>query len=122
MMAVAAIDATMTVVLSAFCLRYWGLAGAAGATVLAALAAATVSFTIGFSRFGLTLPIGHLARIALATMAMAALLRIFPEAPTFVILVAHIAAGGAAYLATLALLYAPSLFKMLRSRPQHSGA
>jgi O-antigen/teichoic acid export membrane protein len=122
MIAVAAIDATMTVLFSAFCLRYWGLAGAAGATVMAALAAATVSFTIGISRFGLTLPIGHLARIALATMAMAALLRIFPEAPTFVILVVHIAAGGAAYLATLALLYAPSLFKMLRSRPQPSGA
>jgi len=122
MMAVAAIDATMTVVFSAFCLRYWGLVGAAGATVLAALAAAIVSFTIGFSKFGVTLPIGHLTRIALATMAMAALLWIFPEAPAFVILVAHITAGAAVYIAALALLYAPSLFKILRSNPQHSGA
>jgi len=122
MMAVTAIDATMTVVFSAFCLRYWGLVGAAGATVLAALAAAIVSFTIGFSKFGVTLPIGHLTRIALATMAMAALLWIFPEAPAFVILVAHITAGAAVYIAALALLYAPSLFKILRSNPQHSGA
>jgi O-antigen/teichoic acid export membrane protein len=122
MMAVAAIDAAMTVVLTAFCFRYWGLAGAAGATVLAALAAAIVSFAIGFSRFGLTLPIGHLARIALAAMAMIALLRVFPEAPTFVVLVEHIAAGAATYLATLGLLYAPSLLRLIRSRPQHSGA
>jgi O-antigen/teichoic acid export membrane protein len=122
MMAVAAIDAAMTVVLSAFCLRYWGLAGAAGATVLAALAAAIVSFTIGFSKFGLMLPIGHLTRVALATMAMAALLWIFPEAPAFIILVAHITAGAAVYVTTLALLYTPSLLKIFRSRPQHSGA
>jgi O-antigen/teichoic acid export membrane protein len=122
MMAVAAVDGTMTVILTAFCLRYWGLAGVAGATVLAALAAAIVSFAIGFSRFGLTLPIWHLTRMALATIAMIALLRIFSEAPTFIILVEHIAAGAAVYIATLAVLYAPSLFKILRSRPQHSGA
>jgi peptidoglycan biosynthesis protein MviN/MurJ (putative lipid II flippase) len=122
MMAVAAIDATVTVVLSVFGLRYWGLAGAAGATAVAALVAAVVSFSIGFSRFGLTLPIGHLIRIALATIAMAALLRIFSEAPTAIFLVGHIGAGAAAYLATLAVLYAPSLFRMLRARPQHSEA
>jgi hypothetical protein len=108
--------------LSALCFRYWGFAGAAGATVGAALAAAIVSFAIGFSRFGLTLPVGHLIRIALATLAMAALLRLFPEASTLIHLAAHIGAGAAAYLATLAVLYAPSLFKILRSRPQHSEA
>src|SRR5882757_1932402 len=122
MMAVAAIDSTVTVVLSVLGLRYWGLAGAAGATVVAALAAATVSFAIGFSRFELTLPIGHLIRIALATIAMVALLRLFPEAPTAILLAAHIGAGAAAYLATLAVLYAPSLFRLLRARPQHSEA
>ena len=122
MMAIAAIDATTTVVLSAIFLRYWGLPGAAGATVLAALAAAIVSFSIGFSRFGLTLPMSHLIRIALATIAMAAVLRIFPEAPRYTILAGHIAAGAAIYIATLALLYAPSLFRLLRQRPQHSGA
>jgi hypothetical protein len=37
-------------------------------------------------------------------------------------LAAHIAAGAAVYLTMLALLYAPSLLKMLRARPQHSGA
>jgi O-antigen/teichoic acid export membrane protein len=122
MMAISAIDATMTVILSVVCLRYWGLAGAAGATVLAATAAAVTSFSIGFSLFGLTLPFAHLARIAVATVAMAALLREFPEAGSTVMLAAHITAGGAVYLTTLALLYAPSLLKMLRARPQHSGA
>lgn len=122
MMAIAGIDATMTVVLSFLFLPHWGLAGAAGATVVAAAAAATVSFTIGFTRFGLTLPVGHLARIALATIAMAALLRHFPQAPTITVLAAHIAAGAAAYFAALAVLYAPALVRMLRPRPQHSGA
>ena len=87
---------------------------------LAALAAAIVSFTIGFSKFGLTLPIAHLIRIALATIAMAALLKVFPEAPNTILLAAHIAAGATAYLVTLAVLYAPSLFRILRERPQRS--
>lgn len=120
MMAIAAIDAVMTVIFSALGFHYWGLAGAAGATVAAALAGAIVSFAIGFTRFGLTLPVGHLARIALATLAMIAILRLFPEARALTLLIAHIGAGAAVYLATLALLYAPSLFRMLRPRPQQA--
>src|SRR3984893_11476942 len=61
MIVVATIDATVTVALSLVFIRYWGLVGAAGATVVAAMAAAIVSFAIGFSRFGLTLPFNHLA-------------------------------------------------------------
>jgi O-antigen/teichoic acid export membrane protein len=122
MMAIAAIDASTTVVLSALFLARWGLTGVAGATVLAALAAAIVSFSLGFTRFGLRLPVGHLVRIALATIAMAALLRIFPEARTVAVLAAHVAAGVAVYFAALALLYAPTLVRLLRPRPQHSGA
>jgi O-antigen/teichoic acid export membrane protein len=121
MMAIAAIDASTTVVLSILFLPRWGLPGAAGATVLAALAAATVSFSIGFAKFGLRLPVSHLVRIAVATIAMAALLRIFPEARTIAGLAAHVTAGAAAYFAALALLYAPTLLRMLRPRPQASG-
>ena len=120
MMAISAIDATPDRDLQRHRFRYWGLAGAAAATVGAALAGAIVSFTIGFTRFGLTLPVGHLARIALATIAMAGLLRLFPEAPNFMHLAAHVGAGAGAYLATLALLYAPSLFRMFRARPQQA--
>ncbi len=71
--------------LSALFLPHWGLPGGAGATVLAC-AAATVSFSIGFTEFGLRLPVGHLVRIALATVAMAALLRSFPEARSIAVL------------------------------------
>jgi O-antigen/teichoic acid export membrane protein len=120
MMAIAAIDAVMTVVLSVLFLPRWGLAGVAGATVAAAFAAATVSFTIGFSRFDLRLPVAHLVRIVLATIAMSALLRIFPEARSITVLAGHVAAGAAIYFAALALLYAPSLLRILR--PQTSGA
>ncbi len=120
MIVVAAIDAAVTVVLSPILIRYWGFVGAAGATVLAALAAAVVSFAIGFSRFGLTLPFNHLARIALATIAMAALLNNLPEAPSFSVLAAHISAGTAVYIALLALLYATSLLRMIRPHSQQS--
>ena len=55
-------------------------------------------------------------RIALAAIAMSALLRFFPEARTITVLAAHVTAGAAAYFAALALLYAPSLVRMLRTR------
>lgn len=122
MMAFATIDAAMTVVLSVLFLPRWGLAGVAGATVVAAFLAATASFAIGFSRFGLSLPVGHLVRVALANIAMAALLRTFPEARTTSVMAAHVAAGAATYFAALALLYAPFLVRIFRPRPQHSGA
>jgi len=44
-----------------------------------------------------------------------------PEAATFVTLALHIATGAALYIAVLALLYAPSLLKMLRPAPQQVG-
>jgi hypothetical protein len=89
---------------------------------VAALAAAIVSFTIGFSKFGLTLPIGHLIRIAVAAIAMAVLLRMFPEAPDAILLAAHIGAGAAAYLATLAVLYAPLLLRIGRGTRKPDSA
>jgi O-antigen/teichoic acid export membrane protein len=117
MIVVSTIDAAVTVLVSAIFIRYWGLVGAAGATVLAASAAALVSFAIGFSRFGLTLPFNHLVPIALATTAMAALLNHFSEARSFVGLAEHIAAGAVTYAAILALLYANTLLRLFRLRP-----
>jgi O-antigen/teichoic acid export membrane protein len=118
MIVVAAIDATATVALSFVFIPYWGLVGAAGATVLAAIAAAIVSFTIGFSKFGLTLPLNHLVPVILATAAMAALLSNLPEAASLIVLAGHIAAGATAYVAVLLLFYATSLFRMFRLRQQ----
>jgi O-antigen/teichoic acid export membrane protein len=120
MMIVAAIDATATIVLSFIFIPYWGLVGAAGATVLAALAAAIVSFVIAFTKFGLTLPLNHLVPIALATAAMAALLGSLPEATSSIILAGHIAAGATAYVTALVPLYATSLRRLIRLRQQQS--
>jgi O-antigen/teichoic acid export membrane protein len=120
MIVVATIDATVTVASSLVFIRYWGLVGAAGATVLAAAAAAVVSFAIAFSQFRLTLPFNHLVPVGLATTAMATLLSNFPEAPSPVMLAAHITAGVAVYVALLILLYANSLLRMFRLRHQQS--
>jgi len=120
MIVVAAIDAAVTVVLSLILIRYWGLVGAAGATVVAALAAAIVSFVIAFTSFGLTLPFNHLVPVAFATTAMAVLLSHLPEAPSLAILATHVTAGAAVYIALLVLFYASSLLRMFRLRQQQS--
>ena len=120
MIVVTAIDAAVTVVLTPFFIRYWGVAGAAGATVLAAIAAAIVSSAIGFARLGLTLPFNHLVPIALATTAMAALLNNLPQAPSVIVLAGHIGAGAGLYIALLVMFYATSLFRLLRLRQQQS--
>lgn len=117
---VAGIDAVVTVVLSLVCIWYWGIVGGAVATVAAAAVAAIASFTIGFSLFGLTLPVSHLVRTAIAAIAMGAVLNVLPEARSFGGLTAHIAAGAAVYVAVVALLYSPSLFKLHRARLQDS--
>lgn len=120
MVVVSAIDATVTIVASLICIHLWGLVGAAAATVISAVAAALVSFALGFTRFGLTLPWTHLARIATATFAMATLLTRLPEATSYAVLAAHIATGAALYVAVLAILYGPTLLRMVKRQPRFS--
>jgi O-antigen/teichoic acid export membrane protein len=117
---VAAIDAGVTVLLSYIFVHYWGLSGAAGATVVAAVVAAVTSFVIAFSRFGLTLPLEHLAPLVAATAIMAALLKMLPEASSMIALTTHVVIGGAIYVATLGAFYAPSLFRIMKLRQQQS--
>ncbi len=120
MVVVSAIDAAVTVVASLICIHLWGLVGAAAATVISAIAAASVSFALGFTRFRLTLPFAHLARIAIATLAMAMLLTRLPEAKSYAVLAVHIAAGATLYVAVLAILYGPTLLRMVRRQPRFS--
>jgi O-antigen/teichoic acid export membrane protein len=117
---VATIDASVTVTLSFAFVHYWGLTGAAGATVVSALIAAIASFIIAFTRFGLTLPAEHLVPLAIANALMATLLNILPEGSSLLVLCGHIVAGAAAYVGALAVFYAPSLFRMFRLRQQQS--
>lgn len=122
MMAISGVDAVMSVILGIACVSLWDVVGGAIATVVAAAVAATASFTIGFRAFDLTLPLGHLLRISLATMAMAAALQLLSEASSYVMLAAHIALGAAIYGVALSVLYAPMLSRQLRHRLQRSGA
>ena len=120
MVVFSAIDAAVTVVASLICIHLWGVVGAAAATVSSAIAAAAVSFAFGFTRFGLTLPWANIARIAIATLAMAMLLTRLPEATSYAVLAAHVASGAAIYLGVLAVLYGPTLLRMMRHRPRFS--
>jgi hypothetical protein len=121
LMMVAGIDAVVSVIFGIAFIWQWGVVGGAVASVAAAACAATASFSIGFSKFGLTLPLGHLTRIAIATAAMAGLLNFLPPATNFIALAGHIAAGAALYPVVLAILYGPFLAKTIRLRAQHSG-
>lgn len=112
MVVVSSIDAAVTVVLSVIFIHRWGLVGAAAATVGSACAAATVSFVIGFTKFGLTLPVSHLLRSAIATALMMLVLHRLPEAANFTGLALHIAIGAGVYAAALAVFYARSLFQL----------
>ncbi len=120
MVAISSIDAITTTITGIVCVSIWGVVGGAIATVIAATAAAAASFTIGFRTFGLKLPFSHLLRILPAVAAMAAGLRLVPEATTYVGLATHIILGAAIYLIVLTVLYAPTLSRMLRRRPQQS--
>ena len=91
------------------CVWHWGIVGGAIATVIAASAAATASFTIGFFAFGLTLPFGHLIRIAPATAAMGVALNFMPQATNYFSLATHIAVGAAIYALALTALYFPNV-------------
>lgn len=119
---VAAIDAVTTVIASVVCIWLWGIVGGAVAAVLSAALAAGASFAIGFMRFGLTLPLGHLLRIVPAAALMALVLNALPPAENYLALFAHIFAGAAVYSIVLATLYVPTLFKVLRPRTQQSEA
>jgi O-antigen/teichoic acid export membrane protein len=110
MVVVSSIDAVVTVVLSVIFIHRWGLVGAAAATVASACAAATTSFLIGFTKFGLTLPVSHLLRSGVATVLMMVVLHQLPEAANFVGLALHIAIGAGVYVAVLAVFYARTLF------------
>lgn len=121
LMMVAGIDAVVSVIFGIAFIWQWGVVGGAVASVAAAACAAIASFAIGFTKFGLSLPLGHMARITVATAAMAALLNALPPATSFIALAAHIAAGAALYPVVLAILYAPWLAKTIRLRIQHSG-
>ncbi|MBU6462972.1 MAG: lipopolysaccharide biosynthesis protein [Bradyrhizobium sp.] len=116
---ISAVDAALTVLLSFIFIRYWELSGGAGATVVAALVAAIASFTIAFSRFGLTLPLKHVAPVGAATAIMAEILNMLPEASSMAIFAAHVALGGAIYIIVLGMIYAP-LLSALRLRHRQS--
>ncbi|ACI93225.1 putative polysaccharide biosynthesis protein [Afipia carboxidovorans OM5] len=109
---VASVDAIVTVILSIVFIQRWGLVGAAAATVASALAAATVSFAIGFTKFGLTLPVSHLLRSGIATALMMLVLHRLPEAANLSGLALHIAIGAGTYAAALVVFYARSLFHL----------
>jgi O-antigen/teichoic acid export membrane protein len=118
MVVVSSIDAAVTVVLSVIFIHRWGLVGAAAATVASTCAAATVSFLIGFTKFGLTLPVSHLLRSGVATVLMMVVLHQLPEATNFAGLALHIAIGAGVYAAALAVFYARTLFHLWIVRAQ----
>lgn len=111
---VSAADAIATLALGLLLTVYWGIVGAAIASIVAATIAAAVSIGLGLSLFRLQIPFLHVARIALACTAMGLLLSKLPAATGVAFLLLHIVAGAAVYCFTLALTYSPWLIRRLR--------
>lgn len=122
LMVVNAVDATAALSLGVAGTLLWGVVGAAIASVAAALIAALVSFLLGSIRFGLRLPLSHLARITLASTVMGVGLMLLPRADSVVFLVGYVGLGVAIYLVSLALLYSPWLLRTMGRRTKLSAA
>lgn len=113
---VSATDAGATITLGMLLTMYWGIVGAAIASMIAATVAAAVSIGLGLSLFRLQIPVFHIARIAIACTAMGFLLVRLPEARGVPLLLLHAAVGAATYCLVLALIYSPWIVQRLRRR------
>jgi O-antigen/teichoic acid export membrane protein len=121
-MIVMGVDAVASVALGIACTWYWGLVGAALASVAAAVIAAITSFAVGLVRFHLQVPWLHALRIGFAAAAMAGALALLPDARTIPLLAASVAVGAAAYALVLTLLSLPWLMRLRTNRTKLSAA
>jgi O-antigen/teichoic acid export membrane protein len=121
MVIISGVEAVLTVGISIVCIAKWGLVGAVIASTIAATVASTLSFTAGVVLFGLRPPVGHLARIGLATATMMLVLHAVPKTGTTFSLVVHVTIGVATYLGVLAACYVPTLRKLLLGRAKSAA-
>jgi O-antigen/teichoic acid export membrane protein len=122
LVAINAVEATLTVILSIVFVMFWGLAGSVIATTTAAAVAAILSLSFSVALFGLRLPVGHLLRIGTATAVMALSLEALPVSSTAFGLVFAVVFGGAVYLVALALLYGPTVRLYVAERVKSASA
>ena len=109
MIVINGIEAALTVAFSIQFIAWWGLVGGVLASTVAAAFAATVSFAVGITEFGLRPPIAHLAKIASATGAMMLALYFLPKNAAVFPLILHITLGAVIYATVLALLFRRTL-------------
>ncbi len=113
------LEATLTVVMCWAGLRIDGVYGAVAGCTIAAAIAMVFSFALARTLFGYYLRWSDIARILVATAAMAAAQSLMPDASSLSLLVIEIMIGGAVYFAVMAVLYpalSRQLFDGLRSR------
>lgn len=114
-----AIDALLSLAGVALGLWFAGLPGAVAGAAAGAAVSLAVTLVFGWSAYRFAMPVDALWRIAFATVAMAAAVKILPPAPTPVSLTFAFAVGGITYGAALAAVY-PDLirkvFELMRNR------
>ena len=101
------VNAVEAVATFAFCvagLGVWGLPGAAFGCIPGTLVGLLYCY-VQTARYGLKLPLAHLAKIALATAGMVLGLRLMPPGSGIATIVADIAVGAAIYSIAMGLLY-----------------
>jgi O-antigen/teichoic acid export membrane protein len=113
---ISGVEAALTVVISIIFIKWWGLIGAVVASTISATVASSLSFGGSIIFFGLRPPIGHLIKVAIATAAMVTALYYVPEHDTAFYLTLHIALGATIYAVVLAVLFGPTIKKVLLNR------
>lgn len=109
------LEAGLTVILCWIGLHWGGLTGAVIGCCAAAALSEAVSCYVAWSRFGYALRLGDLARIALATVAMAGILVLLPPARSLGELFLDVAAGAATYGLVILLAF-PMVLQSVRGR------
>ncbi|HYO09349.1 MAG TPA: oligosaccharide flippase family protein [Tepidisphaeraceae bacterium] len=95
------VAAVANIALNVLMIPWWGVQGAAIASILAYVLALALTIALGSRHVALPIPLGDVARVALATVAMATLLYPFRGHVHPLALAAQVAGGAAAYAAVL---------------------
>jgi O-antigen/teichoic acid export membrane protein len=110
------IEALLTLPLCVLGFFEGGLVGACAGCLVGHVLAAALTFIVAVKRFAMPLDTGHLARIAIATLVMIAVLASVPWPETRLGLAAETIVSGVVYLIAMSLLYQRDLRRLLSGR------
>jgi O-antigen/teichoic acid export membrane protein len=102
---IGAVDLVLAASLSVLGVYAWGIEGAVFGPLIAAVLALAVSIGFATITFGFRLPLGEIARIAIAAALMATVVWLLPDTNNIVVLALEVCLGGLVYGVLLLALF-----------------